>query len=307
MPRLARLARAAASDITPLRESAAFRRLFVGQAVSLVGAQVTQVAVPLQVYAITKSSLDVGLIGLASFFPLLVFGLYGGAIADAVDRRKLLVLTSTATMVVSVVLLAQAVAHLNQVWLLYLCVVVQSGFAAVGTPTRGAIVPFLVGRRQLPAANTLIFGSFQLAIILGPLIAGVTVSAGGFGAAYAVDVATFVAALYAAIRLPPMPAEGGVRTASLAAVAEGLRFLSVRPVLLMTFLVDINAMLFSSPRALFPALATGHYGGDAHTAGLLYAAPGVGAILATVVGGLISRVNRQGVGITVSIAVWAGL
>jgi MFS family permease len=305
MPRLARLVRAAASDITPLRESAAFRRLFVGQAVSLVGAQVTQVAVPLQVYAITKSSLDVGLISLASIFPLLVFGLYGGAIADAVDRRKLLVLTSTATMVLSVVLLAQAVAQLNQVWLLYVCVVVQSGFAAVGTPTRGAIVPFLVGRHRLAAANTLIFGSFQLAIILGPLIAGVTVSAGGFGAAYAVDVATFVAAFYAAVRLPPMPADGAARTASLAAVVEGLRFLSVRPVLLMTFLVDINAMLFSSPRALFPALATGHYGGGAHTAGLLYAAPGVGAILATVVGGLISRVNRQGVGITVSIAVWA--
>lgn len=305
MPRLTTFARAAASDITPLRESPAFRRLFVGQAVSLIGAQVTQVAVPLQVYAITKSSLDVGLIGLASFFPLLVFGLYGGAIADAVDRRKLLVLTSTATMLLSVVLLAQAVAHLDQLWLLYLCVVVQSGFAAVGTPTRGAIVPFLVGRRRLPAANTLIYGSFQLAVILGPLIAGVTVSAGGFGAAYSVDVATFVAAFYAAVRLPPMRPDGARRSASLSAVAEGLRFLSVRPVLLMTFLVDINAMLLSSPRALFPALASGHFGGGAHTAGLLYAAPGVGAILATVVGGLIARVHRQGIGITASIAVWA--
>jgi MFS family permease len=305
MPRLGRLVRAAASDITPLRESPAFRRLWAGQAVSMIGAQVTQVAVPLQVYAITKSSLDVGLIGFASFVPLLVFGLYGGAIADSVDRRKLLILTSTGTMVLSVVLLAQAVAHLNQVWLLYLCVVVQSGFAAVGTPTRGAIVPSLVGRRRLPAANTLIYGSFQLAIILGPLVAGVTVSAGGFGAAYSVDVVTFVAAFYAAVRLPRMPPERTARTASVAAIVEGLRFLSIRPVLLMTFLVDINAMLFSSPRALFPALASGHYGGGAHTAGFLYAAPGVGAILATVVGGLIARVNRQGVGITISIAIWA--
>jgi MFS family permease len=305
MPRLGRLVRAAASDITPLRESPAFRRLFVGQAVSQIGAQVTQVAVPLQVYAITRSSLDVGLIGFASFVPLLVFGLYGGAIADAVDRRKLVIVTSTATMLVSVVLLAQAVAHLKQLWLLYLCVVVQSGFAAVGTPTRGAIVPFLVGRHRLPAANTLIYGSFQLAIILGPLIAGVTVSAGGFGAAYSVDVVTFVAAFYAAVRLPRMPPARAARTASVAAIVEGLRFLSIRPVLLMTFLVDINAMLFSSPRALFPALASGHYGGGAHTAGFLYAAPGVGAILATVVGGLIARVNRQGVGITISIAIWA--
>lgn len=305
MPRLGRLIRAAASDITPLRESPPFRRLFVGQAVSMIGTQVTQVAVPLQVYDITKSSLDVGLIGLASFFPLLVFGLYGGAIADAVDRRRLLIFTSTATMVVSVVLLLQAAAHLNQVWLLYVCVVVQSGFAAVGTPTRGAVVPFLVGRHRLPAANTLLYGSFQLAVILGPLIAGVTVSAGGFGTAYSVDVITFVAAFYAAVRLPPMPPDSTARTASLAAITEGLRFLSVRPVVLMTFLVDINAMLFSSPRALFPALASGHYGGGAHTAGLLYAAPGVGAIVASVLGGLISRVNRQGVGITLSISVWA--
>jgi len=305
MPRLARLVRAAASDITPLRESPAFRRLWAGQAVSMIGAQVTQVAVPLQVYAITKSSLDVGLIGFASFVPLLVFGLYGGAIADSVDRRKLLILTSTATMVMSVVLLAQAAAHLNQLWLLYLCVVIQSGFAAVGTPTRGAIVPLLVGRRRLAAANTLIYGSFQLAVILGPLVAGVTVSAGGFGAAYAVDVVTFVAAFYAAVRLPRMPPEKTAKTSSMRAVAEGLRFLSVRPVILMTFLVDIDAMLFSSPRALFPALAEHRFGGGAHTAGFLYAAPGVGAILVTVVGGLISRVHRQGVGITVSIAIWA--
>jgi MFS family permease len=305
MPRLARFVRAAASDITPLRESAAFRRLFVGQTVSQIGAQVTQVAVPLQVYAITKSSLDVGLIGLASFVPLLVFGLYGGAIADEVDRRKLVILTSTATMLLSVVLLAQALAHLNQLWLLYLCVVVQSGFAAVGTPTRGAIVPFLVGRHRLPAANTLIYGSFQLAVILGPLIAGVAVGTGGFGAAYAIDVATFSAAFYAAVRLPRMPPEDTAHAAPLAAIREGFRFLSVRPVILMTFLVDINAMLTSSPRALFPALAVGHFGGGAHTAGLLYAAPGVGAILVTIVGGLISRVHRQGVGITVSIAVWA--
>jgi MFS family permease len=305
MPRLARLMRAAASDITPLRESPPFRRLFVGQAVSAIGTQVTQVAVPLQVYAITKSSLDVGLIGFASFVPLLVFGLYGGAIADSVDRRKLLILTSTATMVMSVVLLAQAAAHLNQLWLLYLCVVVQSGFAAVSTPTRGAIVPHLVGRRQLAAANTLIYGSFQLAVILGPLVAGVTVSAGGFGTAYSVDVVTFVAAFYAAVRLPRMPPEGKTKTASFGAVVEGLRFLSVRPVILMTFLVDINAMLFSSPRALFPALAAHRFGGGAHTAGYLYAAPGVGALLVAAVGGLISRVHRQGVGITLSIAVWA--
>src|SRR5947209_182085 len=129
-----RALRAAASDVTPLRESVAFRRLFAGQTVSQVGTQVTRVAVPLQVYAITHSSLDVGLIGAAGFVPLVVFGLYGGSIADAVDRRKLVLLTSTGAMLVSVVLLVQAVLEINRVSVLFGCVAVQSAFAAVDSP-----------------------------------------------------------------------------------------------------------------------------------------------------------------------------
>jgi len=136
-----RAVRAVASDITPLRESVAFRRLFAGQVVSLVGTQVTRVAVPLQVYAITRSSLDVGLIGLAALVPLVVFGLYGGSIADAVDRRKLVLLTSTATMLVSVALLAQAALQINSISVLFACVAVQAAFAAVDSPTRRAIIP----------------------------------------------------------------------------------------------------------------------------------------------------------------------
>lgn len=299
-----RAVRAVASDITPLRESVAFRRLFAGQVVSLVGTQVTRVAVPLQVYAITRSSLDVGLIGLAALVPLVVFGLYGGSIADAVDRRKLVLLTSTATMLVSVALLAQAALQINSISVLFACVAVQSAFAAVDSPTRRAIIPQLVRTEKLPAANTLVYGSTQLAIIVGPLLAGVAVSAGGFGSAYAIDVGSFAAAFYAAVRLPPLPPGEGARRAGLASVVEGLRFVAGRPVVLMTFVADLIAMVFGTPAALFPALAYGVYGGGAGTAGLLYAAPAVGAVIVTLLGGAIARVHRHGLGVVLAIAVW---
>jgi len=301
---LRRAARAALSDITPLRESPPFRRLFTGLAVSAIGSQVTQAAVPLQVYAITRSSLDVGLIGLAALLPLVVFGLYGGAIADAVDRRKLIFLTSLGAMLVSVVLLVQSVLHVDNVALLFGCVGLQSAFAAVNSPTRGAIVPQLVGRRRLAAANTLVYGSVQLAVVVGPLLAGVAIASSGFGAAYAIDVATFSASLYAAIRLPALPPTTSPGPAGVRSVVEGLRFLAVRPIVLMTFLVDIDAMLFSMPRALFPAMAR-QFGGGAHAAGLLYAATGIGAMVAMGVGGAIARVRHQGRGITIAISVWA--
>ena len=299
-----RTIRAAAADITPLRESAAFRRLFAGQTVSLVGTQVTRVAVPLQVYGITRSSLDVGLIGLAGFVPLVVFGLYGGSIADAVDRRKLVLVTSTGTMLISVILLVQAVLEINRVSVLFTCVVVQAAFVAIDSPARRAIIPQLVRVEKLPAANTLSFGSTQLTMITGPLLAGAAVAAGGFGWAYAIDVASFAGAFYAAARLPSLPPGQGARRAGFASVLEGLRFLASRRVVLMTFVADLIAMIFGTPVALFPALAYEQYGGGAGTAGLLYAAPAVGAVVATLLGGAIARVHRHGLGVVLSIAMW---
>ncbi|MGH3831922.1 MAG: MFS transporter [Pseudonocardiaceae bacterium] len=296
--------RAAVSDITPLRESAAFRRLFAGQAVSLVGTQVTRVAVPLQVYAITRSSLDVGLVGLAGFVPLVVFGLYGGSIADAVDRRTLVLITSTATMLVSAVLLVQAVLAVNRVSVLFGCVAVQAAFAAVDSPARRAIIPRLVPVEKLPAANTLSYGGFQLSIIIGPLLAGVAVGTGGVGWAYAIDVASFAGSFYATVRLPSLPPGEGARRAGLASVVEGLRFLAARSVVWMTFVADLNAMIFGIPTALFPALAYGQYGGGAETVGLLYAAFAVGAVVATLLGGVIGRVHRHGLGVVLSIVAW---
>jgi MFS family permease len=296
-----RAVRAAASDVSPLRESPHFRRLFVGQAVSLVGTQVTQVAVPLQVYAISRSSLAVGAVGLAGLVPLVVFGLYGGSIADAVDRRRLMLATSTGTTAVTLVLLVHAALHLDRLSVLFACAAAQAGFAAVDDPTRRAVIPQLVAPNRLAAANTLVYGRGELAVIVGPLLAGVAVGA-GFQWAYAIDVASFGAALYATLRLPPLPPGDGARQAGLASVAEGLRFVAARPVLLMTFLVDVDAMLFATPRALFPALAAAS--GGPRTAGLFYAAPAVGAVVVTLLGGALARVHRQGLGVVVAIGVW---
>jgi MFS family permease len=304
--RLGRIARAAASDITPLRESPAFRRLFLGQSVSGIGTAVTQVAVPLQVYAITHSSLYVGLISLAALVPLIVFGLYGGAIADAVDRRKLVLITSTGTTAVSALLLVQAAFGMRSVPLLFACVAVQAGFAAVDGPTRRSITPLLVPADKLPAANTLSFGSMTVAFIAGPLLAGLAVSLGGYEWAYGIDVASFAAAFYAAVRLPKMLPAGDAPRAGFASVLEGLRFVKSQKLIMASLLADMNAMVFGLPKALYPALAYGQYHGGAGTASLMYAAPAVGMLIPTLLGGLVTRVNRQGLGVVVAVALWGG-
>jgi MFS family permease len=293
------------ADLSPLRESGPFRYVFIGQAVSVVGTQVTQVAVPLQVFQLTHSSLYVGLVGVASLVPLVVLGLYGGAIADAVNRRTMLICTSLGSGLVSTVLLLQAAFGVNQLWLLYICVVLQSSFFALDYPARRAIMPQLLGRDRLAAANTLSMGVFSFGLVLGPLVAGAMVGAFGFAAAYAVDVGTFVVAFAAVyIGLPSLPAAPGSRRAGIRSVIEGLQFLRGRTNLLMTFVVDIIAMLFGMPRALFPVLAITQFHGGAGTAGLLYSAPAIGALLVAASGGWTSLVRRQGLAVVFSIAVW---
>jgi len=278
--------------------------MFFGQTVSIMGSQVTQVAVALQVYDITRSSLYVGLIGVVGLIPLIVFGLYGGSIADAVDRRRLILVTSLGMMAVSVVLLVQAALHARSIALLFTCVAVQSGFTAIDSPARRAVTPQLVRAEKLPAANTISMGALQFGVIVGPMIAGVAVGVGGFSWAYAIDAASFLGALYGALGLPSLPAAADAIAAGLRSVVEGLRFVRGQRVVMMTFLVDIIAMVFGMPRALFPALADKLYHGGAGTAGLLYSAPAVGALVATLLGGAIARVHRQGLGIIIAISAW---
>lgn len=293
-----------ALDTTPLRVSRPYRNLLIGDSVSVIGTQVTAVAVPIQVYAQTGSAFAVGLVGLAGLVPLVVLGLYGGAVADAVDRRRLVLLTTLGQVALSAVLLAQAVAGVEWTWLLYAVVAAQSGLFALDSPARGAFAPRLLPARLLPAANALRQVEFNIGVTVGPLLAGGLVGGFGYGAAYGLDAATFATSLWAVRSLPAMLPEGGGRPAGLASVVEGLRFLGTRPVLLTTFVVDLVAMVFAMPRALFPAIAEQVYGGGPEVAGALYSALAAGALLGALGGGWFGRVHRQGVAVLVAIVAW---
>lgn len=290
-----------AADTRPLAVPA-FRRTVVGQGAAVIGTMVTEVAVPVQVYDISRSSFDVGLVGLAGLVPILVFGLYGGAVADAVDRRRLTLGSSVLTWSVTLALLTQALAGLRSVPLLLALVAVQAGGFAVSSSVRGAITPALLPVALVPAANALSYTVSTVGQVLGPVVAGVLIGLpGGFGYAYGADAVLFTAALYAAFRLPPLPPSAPIGRPGLRAVVEGLRFLAGRKVLLMSFLVDIAAMVLAMPRALFPEAADTRWPGGA---GLLYSSIALGAVVAGVFSGWIGRVRRQGMALIAAVAVW---
>ena len=290
-----------AVDTRPLAV-AAYRRLLVGNGTAFIGSMVTQVAVPVQVYALTHSSLYVGFVGLAGLIPIVVFGLYGGSIADAVDRRRLYFASSVLTWAVTLALLAQTLLSVRNVWLILALVAVQSAAFAVASSTRGAIIPRIVSEDLVPAANTLSFTVGNAGSVLGPLLAGLVIGARhGFAYAYTLDAVLFTAALYSALRLPPMPPSGGQGRPGLRAVAEGLAFIARRQVLVMSFLVDIVAMVFAMPRALFPAVADQRFHG---TVGPLYAAIALGSVAAGISSGWIGRVRRQGRALVFAIVCW---
>jgi MFS family permease len=288
-------------DVRPLRESPAYRRLFLGSAVSQLGQQMTNVAVAIQIYSITQSSFYVGLVGAFALFPLVGLGLYGGAIADAVDRRSLALVASAGIWVVSILFAVQALLDNTSVWLLFGLVAIQSGFYAVNNPARSAMVPRLLDAELIPAASALNMATFNLGFTAGPLLGAVVIQAEGFAAAYLIDVVTFSAAYYSLIRLPKMPPLHDNPKAGLRSVLDGLRFLKAAPNLRMTFLLDLCAMVLAQPRALFPALAYKVYGGGAGVVGLLQAAPAAGALIAFLFSGWVSRIRLQGLAIVLSV------
>ncbi|WP_432947014.1 MFS transporter [Kribbella sp. CA-253562] len=293
------------TDIRPLRESPEFRRLWIGSTVSQLGQQMTAVTVSIQVYALTGSTFSVGLVGLFALVPLIVFGLYGGAMADAIDRRTLALVSSAGLWLLSMVLVVQSVLEWELVWVLYAVVAAQSACFAVNNPARSAIIPRLIRPELLPAANTLSQAAFNLGFTAGPLLGASVIAWHGFAAAYLVDVVTFTAALYALFRLPAVPPTGEVRRAGIRSVLEGFAFLRTAPALLATFLADILAMVFAQPRALFPAVAGAFFAGGVKTVGLLQAAPAIGALLGVLFSGWVSRVRRQGIAIVVAITAYA--
>ena len=299
-------------DITPLRVSPAYRRLWIGNTLSFVGTQLTLVAVSLEVFALTGSSFAVGLLGLAALGPLVAAGLYGGAIADRRDRRRVALASSAVMWLTTVGIAAQAWAGLESVPLLYALVALHSGASGINQPTRGAIVPALVGLPLVPAANALNMMTFSVALMVGPVLGGVLVAAVGYAWTYSIDVVTFLAALYAVWRLPSLPpqrAEGADASGArggVASVVEGLRFLAVRPNLRMTFLADMVAMATAFPRALLPAVGAVVLGGGEAAVGVLLAAMAAGAFLAGLFSAPFTRLHAQGWGVYAAILVWGG-
>ena len=292
------------ADTTPLRENPNYRRWWFGYTLSFTGTQLTQFAIPFQVYQLTHSSLAVGALGVVVLVPLVTMGLFGGAIADATDRRRLTLITSSGLLVLSSLLTLQAVLDLRQVWVLYAIAAMQGAFSAVDSSARGAILPRLVRRELMPAANALGQLGFNSGLTAGPLLGGLLVATVGFGWTYGLDALSFAAVLYGIWRLPAMPPPEGASRAGVASVLEGLRFLGPRKNLLMTFLVDINAMVFGMPRALFPAIGTTWFHGGAGTVGLLAAAPSVGALVGATFSGWAGRIHRQGRAVLVAVVVW---
>jgi MFS family permease len=301
--RVAARVRRIAVDTAPLRIPA-YRRILVGYGVSFIGFQVTAVAVPVQVFAITGSSFYVGVLGLVQLVPLVAFGLWGGAVADAADRRLVALLSSLVVWATTLGLLAQALVGLRSVGLILALMAVQSGAFAIVQPTRGAIIPRLVPVELVPAANTLSFTMANVATIAGPLLAAVFLGRpSGYQWAYAVDAVLFTLGLYATLRLPRLPPEGGGSRPGLRSVVDGLRFIGGRPVLLMSFAVDIVAMVLAMPRALFPEVAERRFGGSG-AVGWLYAAIALGAVVGGLSSGWIGRVRRQGLALIAAVVAW---
>jgi MFS family permease len=292
-----------AVDLRPLRCSRAFRRLWFGTGISAIGSQITTVAIPIQAYHLTGSTLVVGLLALAGLVPLLTVPLYGGAVADAVDRRRLLLFSDLALAAVTAGLLANALARHPSLAALFVAEAASTAAYGFQRPARNALTPRLVGEEQLTAAIAVEDTVFNLAHVAGPALGGVLIAAAGFSGAYAIDLATFAASFGAILLLPRMPPTGAIERASLRSVAEGFRYVRTKPALLAIFLVDANAMVFGMPFALFPAFAR-HLGGGPSTAGFLYAAPWAGAFLASVLSGWVGHVRRQGLGVCVAAGTW---
>ncbi|MFM2106891.1 MAG: hypothetical protein RL338_1923 [Chloroflexota bacterium] len=291
-------------DVEPLRRDRDFRLLWIGQIVSGTGRQITAVALPYQLYVLTGSTLAVGLLAVVQLVPILAFALGGGAIADAVDRRRLLILTQLGLMATSVAFAGLSLLASPPLVLLYAVAFVSAGLAALDGPARSSAIPRLVPRERLTSALALGQLSFQVISVAGPLVGGLILATAGLVAAYVVDAVTFLAALAALLLIAPLPPAPGAPRPSLRSIAEGLRFARGHRPILGTFVIDLNAMVFGFPTSLFPALALDVFKVGPAGVGLLNAAPAVGALIGALLTGWTSRVVRPGRAIAAAVGAW---
>ncbi len=292
-------------DLGPLRDSRDFRLLFSGQLVSTLGTQLTAVAVPYQVFRMTGSSLDVGLVSLAQLVPLIVCSMAGGVLADTHDRRRVLMATEVLMAVASVGLALNGGLSRPALWPLFVLTAVQGGLAGFDRPTFNAAIPRLVRTSELAAAYSLWQVQFQLGIVVGPSVAGLVLAGSGVATVYWLDVASFVVSFVSVtLQRPQPPSDPQGRPPAWRSLREGFAYLRGRQNLQGVYLLDIDAMVFGMPRALFPALGLDFFHGGAEVVGFLYAAPGVGALIGALTTGWVQSVRRQGRAVIIAVIVW---
>ena len=299
-----KLAHAVFVDVSPFGGNPDFQWFFASRAMTSAARQVIIVAVPLQIYALTGSSLAVGLIGAAQLIPLLMVALVGGALADALDRRRLLIVVQLLLAVTCGGLAVYAFSDNAALWPIYLLVAINAGIFAVEQPTRTAVLATIVTYENLPSAMALNQVLNQLSKAVVPALGGFMVALAGTTATYTTAAVLTVAGALTMRGVSPLPPTGGGRSFGWRSIVEGLGYIRRDRLIKATLVVDINAMVFGMPSALFPAIGTEVLGGDATTVGLLYAAPGIGALLAAVTSGWLRRVRRQGLTVIVSVMIW---
>ena len=291
-------------DFTPLKESREFRLLFGGQVISMLGNQLTTVAIPYQVFTLTHSSLQVGLISLAQLIPLIAGSLVGGALGDVFDRRKLLLLSALASGVTAGGLALNAASPHPSLIVLYLVSALAAGLMGFANPSRNAAIPMLVKPSQLLAAYSFNQVGFQLAIIIGPAFAGLLLAKAGLAWTYALDGASFLITIVTLILLRPLLPTPGAMKPGLGSLVEGFRYLRGRQILQGVYLLDLDAMIFGMPRALFPAMAAYVFHGGTTTLGALYSAPGIGALLGALTTGWVEGIHRRGRAVVIAVIGW---
>jgi MFS family permease len=291
-------------DIAPLRHDRDYRWFWSGQAISGIGNQITRVALPFQVYVLTGSTLAIGALTLFQLVPILLFALGAGSLADAVDRRRLLMVTQAGLALCSLTLAVLALSGEPPVPALFAVAFVAAGLGAVDQPTRSSAIPRLVPKERLPAAIALNQLNFQSASIIGPAVGGLLIATVGIAGAYAVDLVSFLATLAALFAIRPLPPLGDAARPGLAAIVEGLRFARRKRAILGSFAIDFNAMVFGMPTSLFPVLALDVFRIGPAGFGLLAAAPAVGSFLGALLSGWVSSVQRIGRAIVIAVIGW---
>jgi MFS family permease len=300
-----RRARGLLLDVSPLRFDRDFRWLWSGQVVGGIGNQVTRIVLPYQVYVLTGSTLAIAALTLCQLIPILVVSLGAGSLADAVDRRRVILVAQVGQALCSAALVALALQPDPPLMWIFLVALIAAGLTATEQPARSSSIPRLVPEERLPAAIALGQLNFQIASVIGPAIGGLLLATVGIAGAYAVDVVTFGASIAAALAIAPIPPVGNAVRPGLGAIREGLAFAARRRVILSTFVIDLDAMIFGMPQSLFPVLALDVFRVGPTGFGLLAAAPAVGALLGALLSGWVSRIRRLGWSVVVAVSIWA--